>query len=465
MFLNSVADINSAVELANATTNLTNPDVFYSKQLLDTIRLDANQYCYYRYADEMPIQDKAGKLVIRRWSALKAHTIPLAEGIPPTSDKGSVKRYEMEAQQYGRYMEFTDHVDFKVVDPVVAHYAQEYSIVAIETLDLLAQKALMQVAQKWIAGNTVTGTNNESLYHNTTTDKDESRVVNKITLPNGTSGMELSTGVDGTFAAKAAAGAAKPAIADFRLMGLWLKKKLVKPRANGKYHVLVSPEFVYDMLDDAYVKNYMTINQTTKSMYDDGCLIPLFGFDFYEVMNCPVGAATKIKTSEIDSADTTGAKVKSATAGDWGYWSLAEGADTTTNTTLKVTVGTDTVYVKWNPISSASISAGYVKDEGFANGGSYIPAHVDYDEKALADTTNIAIKWQHIMVLGKDCLVRTGLAGEGQAKMYTKPLGSAGVLDPIDQRQSIGFKINSVGFGCVRPDAVIDYICAPTQVN
>lgn len=461
MFLNSVADINSAVELANATTNLTNPDVFYSKQLLDTIRLDANQYCYYRYADEMPIQDKAGKLVIRRWSALKAHTIPLAEGIPPTSDKGSVKRYEMEAQQYGRYMEFTDHVDFKVVDPVVAHYAQEYSIVAIETLDLLAQKALMQVAQKWIAGNTITGTDNEELFYNTATGKYESRVINKITLPNGTTAMELSTGVDGSFAAKAAVGAAKPAIADFRLMGLWLKKKLVKPRANGKYHVLVSPEFVYDMLDDQYVKNYMTINQTTKSMYDDGCLIPLFGFDFYEVMNCPVGAATK-----LTSADKSGGVSKTGTGyavGDWGFWTLVNAA--VSGETRTVSVDGTNVFVKWVPISSAEIAAGYVVDEGFANGGSYIPAHVDYDEKALADTDNIAIKWQHVMVLGKDCLVRTGLAGEGQAKMYTKPLGSAGVLDPIDQRQSIGFKINSVGFGCVRPDAVIDYICAPTQVN
>ena len=459
MFLNSVADINSAVELANATTNLTNPDVFYSKQLLDTIRLDANQYCYYRYADEMPIQDKAGKLVIRRWSALKAHTIPLAEGIPPTSDKGSVKRYEMEAQQYGRYMEFTDHVDFKVVDPVVAHYAQEYSIVAIETLDLLAQKALMQVAQKWFAGNTVKGVDNEQLFYNATTSKYESRVINKITLPDGTTAMEFSTGTDGAFAAKCATGNAKPAIADFRLMGLWLKKKLVKPRANGKYHVLVSPEFVYDMLDDQYVKNYMTINQTTKSMYDDGCLIPLFGFDFYEVMNCPVSAATK-----LTQADKTGGVSKTGAGyavGDWGYWSLVNSAVSTETRT--VTIGTATVYVKWNPISSGAIAAGYVVDEGFANGGSYIPAHVDYDEAALANAD--AIKWQHVMVLGKDCLVRTGLAGEGQAKMYTKPLGSAGVLDPIDQRQSIGFKINSVGFGCVRPDAVIDYICAPTQVN
>jgi hypothetical protein len=49
--------------------------------------------------------------------------------------------------------------------------------------------------------------------------------------------------------------------------------------------------------------------------------------------------------------------------------------------------------------------------------------------------------------------------------MFVKPLGSAGVLDPIDQRQSIGFKINSVGFGSTRLEAVVRYLCVPTQLN
>ena len=46
-----------------------------------------------------------------------------------------------------------------------------------------------------------------------------------------------------------------------------------------------------------------------------------------------------------------------------------------------------------------------------------------------------------------------------------KEKGSSGVLDPIDQRQSIGFKINSVGFGSTRPEAIYDYVNIPTQLN
>ena len=74
-------------------------------------------------------------------------------------------------------------------------------------------------------------------------------------------------------------------------------------------------------------------------------------------------------------------------------------------------------------------------------------------------------KVHRIFVLGADCLTRTEIAVQGNAKMYVKPLGSAGVLDPIDQRQSIGFKINSVGFGSTRTEAVVCYYCVPTQAN
>ena len=410
MYLNSVADINAAVNYVNNHgKGMVNPEVFYSKQLLDTIRLDANQYTYYRYADEMPIQEKADKLMVRRWAPLHAHTVPLQEGVPPMSDKGSVEKYEIQADQYGRYMEFTDKVDFTMVDPVVAHYSREYSIVAIETLDLLAQHTLLTVAQKFYAGM----------------------------APNQSALRPWS----------------KPTIADIRLIGLSLKKSLVKPRSNGKFHVIVSPEFTYDMLDDEYVQNYMKINQTTSTMYDNGVLIPLFGFEFYEVMNCPTTVAYKKADGKMYFIEYK--EVEKTASADAGY-TLANNGE---------------MYIEFKekeiPASAAAIAAGYDKDSRTGFDANYIPAHTDYDAGAQTLVTDgfSALKVQHTLILGKDALARTGLQGEGNAKMYVKPLGSTGVLDPIDQRQSIGFKINSVGFGSVRTEAVVDYINVPTQLN
>lgn len=405
MALNSTADINTYVQMAqDAGPGVINPELFYCKQLLDTIRLDADQYVYYRLADTTPIQDKADKLQVRRWSPLQAHTIPLVEGVPPTSDKGSVEKYEIPANQYGRYMEFTDKVDFKMVDPIVAHYTKEYSLVAMETLDMLARETLMSVANKHFAGSVAD-------YENLTVDS-------------------------------------KPSMNDLRLIILSMKKKLVKPRNNGKYQVIASPEFYFDMLDDPLVKQYMTVNQTTSGMYDNGVLPPMFEMEFYETQACPVSAEFP------DAGGTTQLRVYETSGSTPTYKTITQ------STTFS---GNKKVYNK---------ASGYVNDSRTGKPASYIPDQVTWDLDGYnADTTAAGnktwkeFKFTHVLIVGKDALIRTGIQGEDNAKMYVKQKGTSGVIDPLDQRQSIGFKINSVGFGSARLEAVVDYICVPTQSN
>lgn len=394
-----VSEINTWIELANkAGKGVINPETFYSKQLLDTIRYDADQYVYFRLADEAPIQEKADKLMLRRWAPLQAHTVPLEEGVPPKSDKGSVEKYEINAAQYGRYMEFSDKVDFQVVDPVIAHYTREYSLVAMETLDLLARETLFSIANKFYAGQAA---NFEAL------------------TPNS-----------------------RPSMADLRLIILAMKKALVKPRVNGRYHVIGSPEFFYDMISDPIVEKYMTINQTTKTMYDNSSLVPMFEMEFYETMLVPTSS------EYVSNGKVYRRMYRPDGQGGYEYDSIAEDDDT---------------YV--------STVDGYVKDARTGEDASYIPGRKVWDIAAWnADNKGNGSDWyelkaQHILIVGKDALTRTGLAGEGQARMYVKQKGSSGVLDPIDQRQSIGFKINSVGFGSTRLEAVVDYICVPSQVN
>ena len=403
------ADINTLVELANNTKNLVRPEVFYDKQLLDTIRVGSDQYVYYKLADTQPIRGKAEKLTVRRWAPLQAHTVPLVEGIPPTSDKGSVEKYEMEAYQYGRYMEFTDKVDFSVVDPVIAHYASEYSIVAIETLDMLAREELFSKAQPFYASK-----------------KDGTAV----------SSFEALTVDDSV-----------PNMTDLRLIVLSLQRALVKPRSGGRYDVIVSPEWTYDMVDDPTVVKFMTINQTTKDMYDGSVLFPMFHMVFHETLVAPAngtfekdinGTITRCKRFWAPTSATNPSGYTPTTVGDFKYVTIPE---------------TDTDYCKK--------SDAYVRDPRTGQDASFIPNL----EIWTAPDGWSELKVHHILVVGKDALTRTGLEGQGNAKMYTKPKGSAGVLDPIDQRQSIGFKINSVGFGSTRLEAIVDYRCVPSAAN
>lgn len=399
---------------------IINPDIFYTKQLLDTIRVEANEYVYYRYAETQPMGDKANKLTLRRWSPLQAHTVPLVEGIPPITDKGTVEAYEIDTAQYGRYMEFSDKVDFKVVDPIIAHYAAEYSTVAIETLDMLAREALFTVADKYYAGMA----------------DDMDALVAAIN--DGTS--------DG-----------RPSMTDLRKIVLGLKKKLVKPRSNGRYHVIAGPEFYFDMIDDPTVKEYMKINNTTKTMYEDSMLVPMFNMEFYETLVAP-------STGAFEGYDEDGKLTMQ-------YYKYAIGTDgklTVSKAASSDVTSFGTYDTKDPRASTGADTNGAPNGKYLYNGeytapsstavGSYIPAGSYY-------SGSNEFKFQHVLILGKDALIRTGISGQDSAKMYTKPLGSAGVLDPIDQRQSIGFKINDVGFGSARTEAIVDYICVPSQLN
>lgn len=445
--LSPTADINTVVGIVNAAAGgatAVRPDLFYSKQLLETIRLGADQYPYYRLAEPSPIPDKSRKLQLRRWTPLQAHTVPLAEGIPPTSDKGSVETYEIETYSYGRYMEFSDRVDLDLIDPIIANYTKEYSIVAVETLDLLARDALLSIANEFYAGQAA---NFEGL---------------KL-------GKDPVTGVEYS----------KPTMADLRLIVLSLKKQLVKPRLNGKFQVICSPEFTYDMISDDYVQKYMRYNNTTATMYENGSLVSMFDMEFYESM-------ATLNSGEFYDGDEKALRLfRQIADGTFEYLTIHE------NDVFTDLAGKET------PV--ASTASGWVNDKRTGEAASYIPNQliwniaelnrliaaygsgslgsfsikgndghmISYNPDILAvDPTPFSeLKAQHTLIVGKDALIRTGMSGQDNAKMYVKAKGSSGVLDPIDQRQSIGFKINSVGFGSARNEAVVDYINIPTTLN
>lgn len=442
--LNETADIVSYAQLINSVAGhdgsatgakALRPELFYTKQLLETIRLGADQYPYFRIAETSPIPDKSMKLQLRRWAPLQAHTTPLEEGIPPKSDKGSVETYEIGTAAYGRFMEFTDRVDLDIVDPVIATYTKEYSIVAVETLDLLARNCLVSVAQQDFAGQAANAQGLRVF---------ESNSVNS-----------------------------KPSIEDLRLIVLSMKKDLVRPRLNGKFQVICSPEFTYDLITDPYVEKYMQYNQTTKGMYDNGALVPMFDMEFTESM------------ATLNSGERIDAQGK--------HWIRLYRYNTTSNKYEYISVREDYTVGSNKMLDT---SGGYVTDSRTGMEASYIPERNIWNIEAfnalktgitsstdgivtdcgdpvtIANGTamNAAGDWQelkmhHCFIVGKDALIRTGMSGQDNAKMYVKAKGTTGVLDPIDQRQSIGFKINSVGFGSARPEAVHDYICVPTTLN
>jgi len=60
------------------------------------------------------------------------------------------------------------------------------------------------------------------------------------------------------------------------------------------------------------------------------------------------------------------------------------------------------------------------------------------------------------ILFGAEALVKLSTEGVSDApRIIIKALGSSGVADPIDQRQSIGFKVDGFGLAIKRPEAVV----------
>lgn len=59
--------------------------------------------------------------------------------------------------------------------------------------------------------------------------------------------------------------------------------------------------------------------------------------------------------------------------------------------------------------------------------------------------------------IGKDAYGTTEIGGQGTAKTIVKSLGSAGTADPLDQRQTIGWKLNAFGAIRLEEAAIVRY--------
>lgn len=60
-----------------------------------------------------------------------------------------------------------------------------------------------------------------------------------------------------------------------------------------------------------------------------------------------------------------------------------------------------------------------------------------------------------IIVLGKYAYGYTGLKGVGKPRVIVKPLGSAGVADPLDQVSTVGWKIDGFGVKLLQPEYAV----------
>jgi N4-gp56 family major capsid protein len=249
MPINTTATINTG-----AGAVATKPAAFYNKVLLKTLR--ARSFQHEKFAQARPMPKHAGDTVnFRKIGILAPATTPLTEGVTPTGNSATVTAISATTRQYGDYIEFSDIVNFQLVDPIIAEYSKEQGVQASETKDVLVRDELH-------GGSNV-------LY-----------------AASRTSRATLAVGD-------------KPTVDQFRKAALTLKKNKVK-KINGSYVAFITPDVTFDLLDDAkFIKAYEIGQNNTP--FIQGEVADVYGIKFVEVENGKIFAGAGAAGANVHS--------------------------------------------------------------------------------------------------------------------------------------------------------------------
>ncbi len=236
-------------------------DAFYSDIFLERKRFKGDDLVYAGYAETRSIQKGLDQINLRRYQPLKAHIVPLVEGLPPVGDRAHGKAIVAKTRQYGRFMEFTDLFEYKVADSVIEEYTMELADLANETIDMLAQAALLAEAQVFFPA--LSGATNKT-----------GLVDAALTAP--TTAGDKSTAI--------------PTFDDLRVIKLTMEVAKVKT-IGGTYVVLASPSVFFDLQTDPTITNFMNYGNTNSPIATD--TIPsVFGLTIKKAQTAKVESIT-----------------------------------------------------------------------------------------------------------------------------------------------------------------------------
>jgi N4-gp56 family major capsid protein len=408
--------------------NVMQPAAVYSKIMLRTIELSESDYVFDSIATEktMPSNNGSNEIVFKRMLSLAAHTQPLVEGIPPASDKGSMVAIKGSTKSYGRVMKFTDKVNWAVVDPLISEYTRQLSLKIPETKDILAQEALLSECQVFYAQPKV-------VYAGA---GDPDTLVVDTSKPAVSHISKLSPECN-------------PTLDEFRKIVLSMEAAKVRPAAGGNFQTLCSSAVLFDLITDHRVKEFMKFSNTGEA-YKNDMVIDLFSLVF-----------KKAKTIKTDNTFINADGVVT-----YIYHVPALTVTTTADSALSAAyTGRVNILtaVPWAKIADSDAVTIVYLDK--ASGA--VPANKVTTYSAIKGLTGIdgvdVLNIHHSYVIGEEALFRIGVEGHTAPQFIKKELGSAGTEDPLNQRQSIGWKIDSLGYKVANPDAVVDYMSIPSQ--
>lgn len=397
------------------------PDEFYNAILLDTLKYGEENFVHLKYAEPLTIKKGRKTATFRRWAGMTPTLRPLLEGVPPAPDKHAYETLEIgNVWSFGRWSEYTDQVDYSIVSDIISERSLQYGELANQIKELYARKV-------WLSSP-------NEFYANFKAGFAELRFGDLVTLD------------------------------DLRFLIQRMKRMLVKP-IGGKFNYICSPEWIYELIDDPRVKAYMEIEQTTGKLWSTGEPFDLFELNFIPTMLDEFAYPDTEFPGVYENANGKEVMRFYAIDGDKIYYydavdTGAAGSPKSTSTGVTYlsdgTAVEDRVTWAMPTLSTSdkvkSVTKSIDTETGLIN--------YSTETEITATTAMNNLDWIQLPVVrgilfGDEAMVKLNVEGVSDApKMIVKPLGSSGVADPLDQRQSVGFRVDGFGLAIKRPEAV-----------
>ena len=380
---------------------------YYERSLLENMK---PEMVHNRDAQKRTLPEHNGKTVkFRRFTPFAAITEPLAEGVTPAGQTLTETAFTAMVKPYGGHVELTDEINFYLLDNMHQETAKLLGDQAALSLDTISRNALN-------AGMNVQ-------YANSKTSRGALDSNDKLTF------AEIKTAVRN------------------------LKRKNVKPFADGFYHAIVHPDVVHDLTADTMWVDVAKYQDKVKTeRYELGTI---YKVKFFESTNAMVfkaqtyiyGTKTSLTATAFDAATKCMTVSDSISEDDArAMTGLLVNVQITKSSTASVTpmciervdATNKKVYFRWVPASTTDwTTANALKIVPYGGGASGADVY-------------------STLIYGENAFGTIELGGTGRnVQIIINAPGSSGALDPLAQRGTIAWKVKGFCTVILQDDFIV----------
>jgi len=395
--------------ITGALSNLTaEMKEFYSQYLIKDV---GPNLIHAQFLETEKLPRNHGRTIEwRKWTNFSKKTTPLTEGVTPEPSKISANPIRAELAQFGDWSLLTDLVQLQTVDNTLVEFTEKHSENAKLTLDTITREKMIAGAPEFAyAGNA-----------------DSVEEMSSAITPN-----------------------------DVARLTAYLRQNNA-PTFDGSYVMIIHPFIAYDLMTNQNWIDVVKYSDSTKIF--NGEIGKLYGIRFVESTESKVNKAPIIATG---TAVDGGAAVVEVS-----------GAYDSTNHKISVAANTFTADDA-TALADVTLYLGHKSGDDIIVEELTVSAIDATNQKiTVSDPTNTPAKGDIIFAegsaMGKDyftCLVLGKGAGRkvdidgNTAEMIVKPIGSAGSTDALNQRGSVGWKVNAYTAAITNENYIYKYYC------